>query len=63
MHAETAGSKAVKWILIGVSVLFLGVLLLLPLITVAAEALRKGWETYLTAVTRSEEHTSELQSH
>ena len=26
-------------------------LLLLPLITVAAEALRKGWETYLTAVT------------
>ena len=51
MHAETAGSKAVKWILIGVSVLFLGVLLLLPLITVAAEALRKGWETYLTAVT------------
>ena len=45
MHAETAGSKAVKWILIGVSVLFLGVLLLLPLITVAAEALRKGWES------------------
>ena len=34
MHEETKGSKAVKWILIGISVLFLFIMLVLPLITV-----------------------------
>ena len=40
MHEETVGSKIVKWVLIGVSVLFLVVMLLLPLATVISEALR-----------------------
>lgn len=51
MHEETTGSKVVKWILIGVSVLFVVLMLLLPLITVIAEALKSGWDTYISAVT------------
>lgn len=50
MHEETTGSKAVKWILIGISVLFVVLMLLLPLITVIAEALKSGWDTYIEAV-------------
>lgn len=42
MHEETVGSKIVKWVLIGVSVLFLVVMLLLPLATVISETLRTG---------------------
>ena len=38
MHEETIGSKVVKWILIGISILFLVLMLLLPLITVISEA-------------------------
>ncbi len=51
MHEETIRSKIVKWVLIGISVLFLGLMLLLPLITVISEALKSGWETYREAVT------------
>ena len=51
MHEETIGSKVVKWILIGISILFLVLMLLLPLITVISEALRDGWKTYQAAVT------------
>ena len=51
MHEETVGSKIVKWVLIGVSVLFLVVMLLLPLATVISETLRDGWKTYQAAVT------------
>ncbi len=50
MHEETTGSKIVKWILIGISVLFVVLMLLLPLITVIAEALKSGWDTYISAV-------------
>lgn len=50
MHEETVGSKIVKWVLIGVSVLFVVIMLLLPLITVIAEALKSGWDTYAAAV-------------
>ena len=42
MHRETKGSKAVKFILIGVSFLFVIVMLVLPLITVIVESLNKG---------------------
>ena len=49
-HAQTAGSKAVKILLITVSVLFLFVMLVMPLITVIYEAFRKGVVPYLEAV-------------
>ena len=50
IHAQTAGSKAVKYILIGISVLFLFVMLVMPLITVIYEAFRKGLVPYLEAI-------------
>ena len=50
IHADTRGSKAVRFILIAVSVLFLFVMLIMPLITVVYEALRKGWAEYTNAV-------------
>lgn len=40
----------VKWTLITVSLTFFGFFLLLPLLSVFAEALRKGWETYWQAI-------------
>ncbi len=47
IHAKTAGSTAVKIILITISVLFLFVMLVMPLITVIYEAFRKGIVPYL----------------
>ena len=51
MHEQTAGSKIVKWLLIGISTLFIALMLLLPLITVITEAFRQGWEVYKNAIT------------
>lgn len=42
--------QAVKYVLIGISVLFLFVMLVLPLFVVAANALREGWDAYREAV-------------
>ncbi len=56
-HASRFESKAatreptlVKWAIIGVSLTFFAVFLLLPLIAVFFEALRKGWDTYFNAL-------------
>ena len=46
-------SGPVKWILIGISAIFLFVMLVLPLFVVVTEALKKGWEVYVEAVTDS----------
>ena len=43
----------VKWILIGISVIFLFVMLVLPLVVVVTQSLSKGWECYVRAVTDS----------
>ena len=51
MHKETVGSKIVKWLLIGISILFAFLMLVLPLITVITEALSSGWKMYIEAVT------------
>ena len=48
---EKTSEKITKWLLVGISVLFLAVMLLLPLITVITEALRSGWKVYAAAVT------------
>jgi sulfate transport system permease protein len=40
----------IRWLLIGGALLVLTVLLLLPLFTVFAEALRRGWEVYISAL-------------
>lgn len=46
IHGRTKGSSAVKWLLIGISVLFLFIMLVLPLFTVISEAFRKGFAAY-----------------
>ncbi len=48
--AATREPRWVKWSLITISLAFFGFFLLLPLISVFAEALRKGWETYWQAI-------------
>ncbi|WP_072375646.1 sulfate ABC transporter permease subunit CysW [Hyphomicrobium sp. NDB2Meth4] len=41
---------AIRWLVIGVALTFFAVFLLLPLLAVFAEALRKGWAAYLAAI-------------
>ena len=53
MENHKTESKAVKFLLIGISVLFLFVMLVLPLFGVVTEALKKGWQVYVEAVTDS----------
>lgn len=48
--SEEGGSRIVKYLLIGLSVLFLFVMLALPLAVVAANAWKEGWEAYRKAV-------------
>lgn len=51
LRRATSESHWVRWILIGITLLFLGLFLLIPLAAVFTEALRKGWEVYLAAIT------------
>ena len=44
-------AKITKWILIGISVLFLFLMLIMPLALVMVEAFGKGIESYLAAIT------------
>ena len=53
MENNKTESKAVKYLLIGISVLFLFVMLVLPLFVVVPEPLKKGWQVYVEAVTDS----------
>lgn len=50
MVKTQALGSVVKWILIAVCILFLGIMLILPLCVVIAEAFRSGWQTYINAV-------------
>lgn len=43
-------SKVVQWALITVALLFVGLIVVLPLVTVIAESLRKGWDAYIDAL-------------
>ncbi|MBU0601905.1 MAG: sulfate ABC transporter permease subunit CysW [Gammaproteobacteria bacterium] len=49
-RAATREPHWVKWSLIAMSLTFFTLFLLMPLIAVFVEALRKGWDTYLTAL-------------
>ena len=48
---QKSSAGAVKWLLIGLSVVFLAVMLVLPLIYVIATAFREGWHAYVAAIT------------
>lgn len=47
-------SGKTKWLLIGLTLFFLAVMLVLPLIYVLITALREGWKTYLAALTNED---------
>ncbi|WEN43715.1 Sulfate transport system permease protein CysW [Thauera sp. GDN1] len=49
-RAATRETPLVKWLILGTALAFFAVFLLMPLIAVFIEALRKGWETYVTAL-------------
>ncbi|MDY0057256.1 MAG: sulfate ABC transporter permease subunit CysW [Methyloversatilis sp.] len=49
-RAATREPAWVKWTLVGISLTFFVLFLLMPLIAVFVEALRKGWDTYLAAL-------------
>ncbi|MBU0773374.1 MAG: sulfate/thiosulfate ABC transporter permease CysW, partial [Gammaproteobacteria bacterium] len=49
-RAATREPRWVKGSLVAVSLTFFTLFLLMPLIAVFVEALRKGWDTYLTAL-------------
>lgn len=47
-----AGKSAItRWILISIALLFIGVVLILPLVTVFEQAFRKGLDVYVAAIT------------
>lgn len=48
--AATRETPLVKWTILAIALTFFAIFLLMPLIAVFVEALRKGWETYLTAL-------------
>lgn len=53
-HAATSEPALVRWLLIGVTLAFLAIFLLLPLITVFAQALARGIGAYFAALTRGD---------
>lgn len=53
-HAHTSESRVVRWTLIGVALAFLGLFLIVPLIAVFYEALKKGIDVYLLSLLEPE---------
>jgi sulfate transport system permease protein len=53
-NAATRDSRWAKWLVIGLSLGFFTVFLLLPLIAVVVEALRRGFSVYLSALTEAD---------
>lgn len=51
MHKKSDGSRVAKWILIGISFVFVFFMLILPLVTVIVESLKQGWDVYIEAIT------------
>lgn len=47
-HLTEAGT--VRIVLIGIALLFIGAVIILPLVTVLTEAFRKGWSAYIEAI-------------
>ncbi|MED5016330.1 sulfate/thiosulfate ABC transporter permease CysW, partial [Paenibacillus chibensis] len=52
VHSRPAAAEApwVKWLLIGAAALVLLWLIVLPLAVVLTQALKKGWDVYLSAL-------------
>ena len=48
--AETTSGKIIRWILIAVALVFLGLFLVTPLVAVFVQALDKGWSVYWESI-------------
>ena len=46
-------NNIIKYVLIAVSILFVGIMLVLPLIAIIANSLQKGWAFYIRSLTDS----------
>jgi len=44
-------NNIIKYVLIGISILFVGIMLVLPLIAIIVNSLQKGWEFYIRSLT------------
>ena len=44
-------NNIIKYVLIAVSILFVGIMLVLPLIAIIANSLQKGWTFYIRSLT------------
>lgn len=49
-----AEPRPVRWLLTGIVLLFLGLMLMLPLVTVMVEAFKKGLDVYLASITEKD---------
>lgn len=49
-NPATSEPRWVKWVLLTIALSFFGLFLLMPLVAVFTEALRKGWEVYFKAI-------------
>ncbi|HEV6964433.1 sulfate ABC transporter permease subunit CysW [Roseateles sp.] len=49
-NPATRESRAVRWLLLALGLTFFGLFLLLPLVAVFTEALRKGWDLYFASL-------------
>ncbi len=52
-NRATREANWIKWTLVSVAVLYFALFLVMPLITVFVEALRRGWEVYLESITEA----------
>ena len=50
MKKEERNAAITKWVLVGITILFLGIMLLLPLVVVLVQAFRGGIAAYMSAV-------------
>jgi sulfate/thiosulfate transport system permease protein len=49
-YRAVADPAPVRWVLTGLTLLFLGLFVVMPLVVVFGQALEKGWQTYWTAI-------------
>lgn len=49
-HPATTDAKWVRWLLISIAILFVGIMLVVPLMVVFYEAIKDGWQAYIVAL-------------
>jgi sulfate transport system permease protein len=57
-HSVTTEPKGIRWLLISITLVFLSIFLILPLLVVFTEAFSKGTATYLAALNDPDAHAA-----